>query len=1602
MADVADSILNKKTGDAAAADPKKVDFGNIFEQPKLAKPAADDKAPKVVTGDTSGSAKPPVEVAVIPPVKDPAKDPAKDAAVPAKDAVVPAKDAPVPAKDSTIVAKETTDKLATPLDLTKPLSPELVKGLTLSKEVARILDNDVPTANGAHKIPEAEAAYNKAIDIAKQVTPEQIAAAKADYDAVIKAKATEKDPEKLRALAERQAADYTLMRVNDCAQGNKALWLYRQGRIEEGTTQFLQAAGLSPEDAKNLSKLTPEQKATLGEKLNANATILTDQNFMRQYTRIMESGQKLPQEFVQIHQYLRDQQEKAATAKANDATAKLESSTAATGETQETRVATIQRLMPSEAANIAAIKAGSDLSKQLTDAGAKALTPEQQKILADSVKASDDNLLLAKAKYEFSATELAKLVPTEKAAAFTAAVTKIDSEFTNMVNNSPKGADGKPALSQADAGLLQTITNLDVSAADRTAALAKLGQTHPEFGKAVTDAVTVVGTQENGLNAIALQFGMTGLSKNYEDAIYAKPTAHYNYAALLHSVGGKAADGSDNNATAKAVLEGSFANLPDQVTKALVADPVVSKLATDLTAKLPVVAASADAPADPSKVTDATPLPGQTTDATTAGVPSDMKATLAAASPDQLLDAAHKMAKDPDCIPQVKAVYEELLRRVDDPARITELKKQLGDKVGAIEKGQTLDGKPLDAATRVQYHTENAALIYALSLGVTVRQEYAAYLGGKDALAIDTKAPENLKPVLGTGPNQMDLNKSMDDQLKLVYAAADNMPVDLMKREKANLEKSMATIGSADTQGIIPKALDFLQGTKDRAGAIDIGVTVRTASAMMYISQGAVFNKEKNAWEHRAEPKLDMLYQPTKAVELLKQADAKYKEIHGANATDPSLDQVKAFGAQLAPAEFAKVTTAANIKMWSTGVDIVDTGLSFATQLGVAALLSKTKMGFAAKHAIADVSTLGVNFATRSVAMRLGTGQWEAPADTAVHAAAVTALVSTMKYGSMAGNHFMNRGMAGYESVAMSARSMDNAVGKSLTLDDYGASLLSKGLEREAGMIKNSGLGSRKISELTDAELRSVLPVTQAETMAGNARNFQSFKQDGTLAEYGEFLNSKGFKVPELATNKDAARKLSEMTDAELKAAMPQVMSNRGAEAMNLIEGSMTNEMKAINELRKQGVNTFGDLKGAVAKDLNASQEFVQAAKALPGYEKMTPRQAMEALGAQGNTRFDTAKKIADEMSALDNGMRVSRLGKIETVTIVPKVTLPKIGEVGGKSITMPTRSVKSMGELEGYVAKATPETEFKRLFPNLSEQAADANMMRTAVVDGGEKMFGNIKRKGVDGQGWRAIDRMAPDAQDITARTLGQWGKETFVTNRFYGGLSIPKTARGDLADVAALKGGMTRRADLVAVGSYVAGLHAYESITGLYDRLGKGVDDDGQAKKYTFSEALLDANFGSTNPTPSEIFVRSGLLEGLFAGAAFRGFSRLGAAQNADLGVKAILRQNLNLKAFGFQALASPMMQPFQKSATENWNMRDMVSGADKPLTDYDYGLGTAIPPVEAAKVEPKATEQKATEQKVADPVVPVVEDPATKAPPIEKPTTNADGVTSPDASP
>jgi hypothetical protein len=77
-------------------------------------------------------------------------------------------------------------------------------------------------------------------------------------------------------------------------------------------------------------------------------------------------------------------------------------------------------------------------------------------------------------------------------------------------------------------------------------------------------------------------------------------------------------------------------------------------------------------------------------------------------------------------------------------------------------------------------------------------------------------------------------------------------------------------------------------------------------------------------------------------------------------------------------------------------------------------------------------------------------------------------------------------------------------------------------------------------------------------------------------------------------------------------------------------------------------------------------------------------------------------------------------------------------------------------------------------------------------------------------------------------------------------------------------------------------------------------------------------------------------------------------------------------------------------------------MVNDADKPLTDYDYGFGNAIQPVDAS-TQPTGNTGKPLEQKPeTQPVVPPVEDPAARAARDAQPKTNADSVASPDSSP
>jgi len=1505
---VTDSIIKKHVPD----------FDKLTEhKPTVVK--NDGTAPQVKTGDDSGKAKAPPE--------------GETKVVETKK--VEAAKTPEVAKETNGAGAEktaTTDKAAAP-------SPELIKGLASAKEVARILDNDVPAANGAKDLTKAEAAYNKAIEIARSVPRETIEQAKVEYAAVLKAKQAETDPEKKRALADRQAELYTLTRVQDCALGNMALWYYRQGRTEEGTTKFLEAAGLSPDDAKKLKSLPKEQFQALAEKLDPNAAILTDVNFMSQYMRIKESGQKLPDEFVAIHKHLREQKEQLA--KANPA--EVQNAATTTDSPAVKRLETMAAAYNGEA-NAAALKAFQDLDKKLTESKETKISEADRKVLDEGVKAADTNFDMATAVFAANKEQLDKLVPAEKQAAFTAATDKVATELDKIKQAGPKDAQGNPQISPADMGLLQTVVNQNNSQADRDAARAKLNTAHPEFGKAMDEALTLVNGDPTAIN---LSFRANALASQLQQAGIDKAKVHYMESAHVARSG--------DTAAAKAILESGFVGLPEN----LVAEMKVIKPIADLATAVG---------ADLNKVATTAPEQGTTTDAGSgqsstvnpelspeaqarvkaandalAKLPEVDQQRIVAMEPGDLLASVEQLkAGGLEKLPEARATYEVLLAKIGDPERINGLKQEMTVRIAAMEKGQKVDGTPLDAATRLQYHKDNMQLLSNVAVVAQVHQDYAAYLGGKNSGQIDTKHPEKLQPMLGRGDDQMDLNKSMDDQLQLMYKAADGLPIDLIKREQALLSKSLAdtSVGGIDKDGAIAKSLDYIQGTKENPGVIDLAVTSRTRAAMMYVSQGAVYDQATGSFTIRDKAHVDELYQPTKALALVTAADAKYKEIHGANATDPELEKVKAIGAQLSPENFKALTAEAKRQTWSSISDIAGGVLAFSAEIGVAALTRNSKLGMASRHALGTATAFTAATTGRALIMRGATGNWENPGETAVHGLGVTALVSGMKYAHMGGTKLFN-----------------------------------------------------------------TKPAQALEDMSVAARRFGN-EYGGTVGQYGERLAAKGFKKEADAISKSsvAGKTFAEISDDELRALLPKSLSTNGMSAIAKVEAAVTPEFKAIAGMEKAGVHTVGDLQKVVAADLKNAEGFVAASKAAGVPANASYREAMEQMGKGGNVRYNTATKIGAEVEALESGMKRSIMpGGAERITV-----LPKVWKYEGKSITLPTGKVKTVGQLDEFVSKATPQSELDRLFPALKgkpETAALRDLERNTP-----KMFGNLDNwKPLVGANrstaWNKVGEITPGTEGFKqGLNPAQWMKKNLVEERFYAGFRVPK-GEAALVDANKVAGAFARREDALMFGSYVIGATGYRSINGVYDKLYKGVDENGQKKQYSFGEALSEANFGKTNPGLLDVALNRTVMEGLFAGYAFRGLLKAGTAETSALGIRKALGQGIK-NPIG-TALMMPGLEPTITGIQRQRSLAPLTNGGDLPQTDYDYsadlGLQMQTPEVPAVKTEQPAPVKKEGETQGTPKVdTSKVETPDPKTPKTGLEGTETGGVTNPDQDP
>ncbi len=166
--------------------------------------------------------------------------------------------------------------------------------------------------------------------------------------------------------------------------------------------------------------------------------------------------------------------------------------------------------------------------------------------------------------------------------------------------------------------------------------------------------------------------------------------AHYNYAKILS--GTKNPPDAADIAHAKDVLRDGFNNVPKGVYDQVKQTPEVQSLAKTVgLGDKPAAAAGGDKP----------PAAG--------AAPAGGEKGLAGLSPEQL-DAQLIAAQDKGAagMKEAKALFEEAIRRAEEPTKIKIVNDGLKANLTALETGKDADGKPLDADARAELHIENA------------------------------------------------------------------------------------------------------------------------------------------------------------------------------------------------------------------------------------------------------------------------------------------------------------------------------------------------------------------------------------------------------------------------------------------------------------------------------------------------------------------------------------------------------------------------------------------------------------------------------------------------------------------------------------------------------------------------------------------------------------------------------------------------------------------------------------------------------------------------------------------------------------------------------
>jgi hypothetical protein len=223
----------------------------------------------------------------------------------------------------------------------------------------------------------------------------------------------------------------------------------------------------------------------------------------------------------------------------------------------------------------------------------------------------------------------------------------------------------------------------------------------------------------------------------------------------------------------------------------------------------------------------------------------------------------------------VKAVYEEEFRRTEDPAKLKNFSDLLTANATALETGTDVDGKAIDAKSRMAMHLQDVQLISALTTGAELHMEYAQYLAGHSLARPADPADKGRAQI-----DSLDSPQGADAQLRLAIKDADQVDSVLMRRADAQINHDRAA-GIGDLAALNDLKTELEGGRDDQGnvpGLANARVLYRDYLAAQYLKQG-----------------VDPGMVPP-AIQVLTEARVANETIRGPGAVDYLTEQLLAFG----------------------------------------------------------------------------------------------------------------------------------------------------------------------------------------------------------------------------------------------------------------------------------------------------------------------------------------------------------------------------------------------------------------------------------------------------------------------------------------------------------------------------------------------------------------------------------------------------------------------------------------------------------------------------------------------------------------------------------